>query len=98
MHDDDAADERWRVVSIIPWVARPNQWDVEFSPRYLQHARGMGGPTGRAVKGAKVRVNFDGMEFRVIDYTPPEKQISDLTEQDYRRKALERVRQELVTQ
>jgi hypothetical protein len=83
-------EERWRGWIIIPrqHSSQSKEWEVEFSPTTLQHERGMGGKP-RFLKSAKVTVHRDGTEFRVIRFEPPEKTISNLTNEDYQRKAVE---------
>src|SRR4051812_21305854 len=84
--------EKWQGVRIERYDAgQPDLHRVVFFPRFLQHARGPGGAAKRVEEPAEVLVRT-GAEPAVVQYTPPEVELSGISRQDYERKAVDVVR------
>jgi hypothetical protein len=85
------ADERWRgiEVKVFKEAGPDDGYYVEFWPHEPQALRLPGTPPRRVPRPAGVRVK-DGA---VVDYRPPEKPLSHLSQRDYEQKAVEAVEQ-----
>jgi hypothetical protein len=89
------ATDIWNGFHISLIEGRPGEFAVSFWPRELMQYRNPGGTDQPVSPPARVTIATKPA-FAVTTYSAPERSVEGLTEEDYRSKAVELVRDELA--